>query len=91
MDVQLENAIISGDLILIKKIVYSGDIQIRKKHFTICHTMKRLCIINNNDSIFDDIESFLKKEYKPKSSHLQYSLWIRLCIRLFGIHKIRYD
>ncbi len=79
MDVQFEKAIIQGDLTLIKNMVYSGDVQITKKHFTICHTMKKLCIPDtNNDSVFDNIETFLKQEYIPSK---KYSF----CVKLFGI------
>lgn len=78
MDIIFEKAIIQGDLTSVKNMVYNGDIQVTKKHVHICHTMKKLCISNDNDSIFDNIESFLKQEYKPL---IKYSL----CTKLFGI------
>lgn len=82
MDTKLkfEKAIIQGNLNLVRELVYTGGVQVTKRHVKIAKTLKELCESSSRiNTIYDQVGDFLIQEYRPEPPKLN---WLQ---RLIGI------
>lgn len=79
IETRFEKAIIQGDLNLVREFVYTGGIQVTRRHIKIAQTMKKLCESHRCSLIYDNVDDFLIQEYRPQPK----LNWLQ---RLIGIH-----
>jgi hypothetical protein len=80
IETRFEKAIIQGNLNLVRELIYTGQVQVNKRHLKIAQTLKELCQSNRTNSIYDQIIHVLILEYKSPPPKLN---WLQ---RLIGIN-----